>query len=84
MKVYDVRIGGNVVVVADNAMAAMRVAEDLIRAKIHHLVDELEADDANEIKSADDLPDGWNDGCVPFGADDGKSIGEYFSEEAAE
>ena len=66
MKPYKVRIEWETVILARDETHAMMQAESVIREGD----DECDMVNATEIKSLEELPQGWNKDCRPWGETD--------------
>lgn len=67
-RLYEVEIIVRAVVAADNETDAWRVAHGDRREIVGD--SDPECDVVAEIKRANDLPDGWDGECIPFGSGD--------------
>ena len=77
MPLYHVEIEGTIVVVADDEVSAMDKVQELLDGGNHRISEDLSAIFSKDIKSKDDLFDQWTPDCLPYGATDNRTIGEY-------
>lgn len=78
MNLYNVEIVGNVVVAANFPEEAKVKALNLLSTgALRH---ELNVGYYRYIEKKKDIPDGWNQADLPYGADDDKTIAEYLAE----
>lgn len=77
MKIYKVRVEFETVIAAPNADCA--AGDDDIMEALHDCVHRLNQT-ATEIKTKDDLPDHWDESCLPYGERfEDATIGDYLN-----
>jgi hypothetical protein len=77
MKLYKVEFMTESVVAAESEDDAFKIAYSNCR---EILLDSPDYPDiGREIVTASDLPDGWSDGCIPYGLSDDKTIREILN-----
>jgi hypothetical protein len=75
-KLYRVTIEQDVVVAANTPHDAV----DWVRQHHAQIDDEASYAAATQIDSVDDLPEGYNGACLPWGDDDDRPISAYFKQ----
>lgn len=75
MPVFSVEYTMHVVVIADDHTDAYQVARDAWREARSDAEPDICVD--REVESEDDLPDEWDDGCIPYGGDGNTRLAEY-------
>lgn len=82
MKLFKLNYHGTTVIAAKNASDAIDWAQDERR----EIAEEAEVDAifeiGDEIKSVDDLPDGWTKFCIPFGDSDMSTVKDMLASAA--
>jgi hypothetical protein len=76
-KLFHVEITLSAVVYAEDAYEAESIANTDYIEIAHDSLD-LPINVTHEIKNREDLVDGWDTNCLPYGGDGKTTIGEYF------
>lgn len=79
MPLYAVELTYHAVVHADSEIEAMQFAEEHARDIVFD--GEPDCGWSNIVRSADGLPQGWDDQCVPYGGDGETSIRDLFEQD---
>lgn len=80
MKAFVVEVTLDVVVMAEDLMGAYLAT----RAHWRDIAHDQEAclDDAREVSSPSDLPDGWDLECIPYGGDGSTRLGSIIGDKS--
>ncbi len=76
MKLWNVEVSGVVVVAAASQLEAEEACVQMLHTGTD-LADSIYVDFSSKLQSLDDIPEGWDEDCIPYGKEN-KTIKEYF------